>query len=70
MQTALISGLHCPACVKLITKKLAKLPSVRAVEPGQNPGEFHIDATGSIDTHSIINLFSDSTYSLVDLSQE
>ncbi len=65
-QTLHFSGLHCDACIKLITKKLSKLDGVESVSLS-GEGQFKVTANRSISKDEVIQLFVDTEYQLVKI---
>ncbi len=67
MQTAIFSGLHCDACVKLITKKLQQLTGVETIEPTKPKGTFNISGSKAFTAEEIKAAVKDLDYSLISI---
>ena len=67
MQTVTFSGLHCDACVRLITKKLEKIAGMEKITPGEPQGIFTISGSRTFTADEISASVKDLGYSLVSI---
>ena len=66
MQIATFSGLTCGACVKLLTKRLNKLPGLTSAI-GDQAGIFELQAQQTYSTEQINKLLTGTEYTLKTL---
>jgi copper chaperone CopZ len=69
MQRVKFSGLHCDACNKLISKRLAKIEGVNEVNVTNEKGVFEVKGTAPITQAQIEGKFGDSEYKLISIGE-
>ena len=67
MQTVTFSGLHCDACVRLISKKLENIAGIDKIEPIKPQGAFSISGSHIFTLDEIKNATKDLNYPLVSV---
>ncbi len=64
-QTIFLQGLTCPACQKLIQKRLSKIPGVEDVQVKLENGETDITAKENITNAAIAKALEGTKYTIV-----
>lgn len=64
-QTIFLQGLTCPACQKLIQKRLIKIPGIEDVQVKLENGETTITAQKQISNGNITKALEGTKYSIV-----
>ncbi|EKD93315.1 MAG: hypothetical protein ACD_28C00180G0004 [uncultured bacterium] len=63
LTTLTLSGLHCDACIKLISKRLSKLQGVRTVQV-ELSGKTQIEADRVIEADEVQAALADTEYTV------
>lgn len=66
MQTFKLSGLTCPACKKLIEKRVAAIAGVTSVNVNQDTGETTLESSRDIESLEIIKALRDTPYQVIN----
>lgn len=67
MQIAIFTGLHCDACVKLLSKKLSRIPGVLAVNSLDTLGTFNLEVEHPISESQVKAAIEGTDYQLLSL---
>jgi copper chaperone CopZ len=65
-KTIKLSGLTCPACKKLIEKRIATISGVRSVEVVLNSGDTTIQADRDIQLSKIKEVLKNTPYQIIN----
>ncbi len=66
MQTTIkLSGLTCPACKKLIEKRVAVIPGVSRVDVNVESGQAVIDSSPGLQLSEIVAVLKDTPYQVI-----
>ncbi len=60
-----LAGLTCEACLKLVSRKLKKIPGVTSVKVDLASGETQVTSSGKIDLEILRKSLENTHYSIV-----
>lgn len=66
MQSFKLSGLTCPACKKLIEKRVKSISGVTSVEVNQDTGETTLESSRDIQSLEIKKALRDTPYQVIN----